>query len=86
MEAKQVLAKLENEGWTLAFTDGSAKQHPKVGWIAGYGFVVMGEWETKGFLPPNSAQTNNRAELLAVITVLEHFLLQAVRLVVVMDS
>ena len=29
---------------------------------------------------------NNRAELLAVITVFEHFLLEAVRLVVVMDS
>ena len=46
----------------------------------------MGEWETKGFLPPNSAQTNNRAEILAVIAVLEHFLLETVRLVVVMDS
>ena len=84
VEAKQVIAKLETEGWTLAFTD--AKQHPKVGWVAGYGCVVMGVWETKGFLPPNSAQTNNRAELLAVITVLEYFLSQAVRLVVVMGS
>ena len=46
----------------------------------------MGEWETKGFLPPNSTQTNNRAELLAVITVLEHFLLETVCVVVVMDS
>ena len=55
LEANQVIAKLENEGWTLAFTDGSAKQHPKVGWVAGYGCVVMGVWETKGFLPPNSA-------------------------------
>ena len=70
----------------MAFTDGSAKQHPKVGWVAGYGCVVMGAWEAKGFLPPNSAQTNNSAELLAVITVLEHFLLQTVRLGVVMDS
>ena len=45
----------------------------------------MGEWETKGGLPPNSVQTNNRAELLAVIIVLEHFFLEAVRVVVVMD-
>ena len=70
----------------LAFTNGSAKQHPKVGWVAGYGCVVRGDWETKGFLPPNSAQTNNRVELLAVITVLEHLLLQTVPLAVVMDS
>ena len=48
--------------------------------------MVIRVWETKGFLPPNLAQTNNRAELLAVITVLEYFLSQAVRLVVVMDS
>ena len=55
IEAKHVFAELENEGWILAFTDGSAKQHPKVGWVAGYGCVVMGDWEAKGFLPPNSA-------------------------------
>ena len=48
--------------------------------------VVMGAWEAKGFLPPNSAQTNNRAERLAVIAVLEHVLLQTIRLAVVMDS
>ena len=48
-------SELENEGWILAFTDGSAKQHPKVGRVAGYGCVVMGTWEAKGFLPPNSA-------------------------------
>ena len=86
VEAKQVLAELEGEGWILAFTDGSTKQHPKVGWVAGCGCVVMWIWEAKGFLPPNSGQTNNRAELLAVITVLEHFLEQQVRLAVVMDS
>ena len=57
-----------------------------VGWAAGYGCVVMGIWEAKGFLPPNSGQTNNTAELLAVITVLEHFLQQQVRLAVLMDS
>ena len=51
-----------------------------------YRCVVMGVWEAKGFLPPNSGQTNNKAELLAVITILEHFLQQQVRLAVVMDS
>ena len=66
-EAKQIIANLEGEGWTLAFTDGSAKQHPKLGWVAGYGCVVMGQWEAKGYLPPATAQTNSRAELLAGI-------------------
>ena len=51
-EVKQIIAKLEDEGWILAFTDGLAKQHPKIGWVAGYGCVVLGQWETKGFLPP----------------------------------
>ena len=56
IEAKHVLAELENDGWRLAFTDGSAKQHPKVGWVAGYGCVVIGDWEAKGFLPPTRAR------------------------------
>ena len=46
----------------------------------------MGDWEAKGFLPSNSAQTNNRAELLAMITALDHFILQTMCLAVVMDS
>ena len=46
----------------------------------------MGHWETKGFLHPCTAQTNNRAELQAVITVLEHFKSLHINLVVVMDS
>ena len=86
VEAKRILAELEGEGWVFAFTNGSAKQHPRVGWVAGYGCVVMGVWEAKGFLPPSTGQTNNTAELLAVITVLEHFLQQQIRLAVVMDS
>ena len=84
-ETKQIIARLEDEGWTLDFTDGSAKQHPKIGWVAGYGCVVMGHWETKGFLPA-MAQANNGAELQAVITVLSHFHSSCINLVVVMDS
>ena len=78
-EAKHIIGQLENEGWTLAFTDGSAKHHPKLGWVAGFGCVVMGQWETKGFLHPATAQTNNRAELQAVISVLEHFKLNVMK-------
>ena len=46
----------------------------------------MGHWETKHFLHPSMAQTNNRAGLQAVITVLEYFKCQDMRLAVVMDS
>ena len=46
----------------------------------------MGKWETKGHLHPSTAQTNNRAELQAVITVLQHFKSDDIKLVVVTDS
>ena len=51
-EAQCILSQLANEGWTIAFTDGSAKHHPKIGWVAGYGCVVMHGWETFGFSTP----------------------------------
>ena len=48
--------------------------------------MVLGQWEAKGFLPPSMAQTNNRAELQAVITVQEHFRSVDLRLVIITDS
>ena len=47
---------------------------------------MLGQWEAKGFLPPSMAQSNNKAKLQAVITVLEHFQSVDLRLVVVTDS
>ena len=72
VEAQTVIRQLEVDGWSLVFADGSAKHNQKIGWVAGFGCVWMGHWETKGFLHPSMAQTNNRAELQAAITVLEH--------------
>ena len=85
-EAKHIIGQLENEGWTLAFTDGSAKHHPKIGWVVGFGGVVMGQWETKGLTHPVTAQTNNRAEVQAIVSVLEHFKCHEIKLVIAMDS
>ena len=39
--------------------------------MAGYGCVLSGEWEECGHLPYDSPQTNNQAELLAIIFILE---------------
>ena len=55
VDAKKIINQLEEEGWNLVFTDGSAKHHPKIGWVAGYGCVWMGKWETKGYLHPSTA-------------------------------
>ena len=46
----------------------------------------MHAWETSGFLHPSTAQTNNRAELQAVISVLHHLKSIDINLVVAMDS
>ena len=70
VEAKEIIKQSEEEGWNLVFTDGSAKHHPKISWVAGFGCTWMGKWETKGHLHPSTAQTNNQAEIQAVITVL----------------
>ena len=83
---KKIIKQLEEEGWNLVFTDGSAKHHPNIGWVAGFGCTWMGKWETKGHLHPSAVQTNNRAELQAVITVLQHFKSDDIKLVIVTDS
>ena len=53
--AEKIINQLEEEGWNLVFTDGSAKHYPTFGWVAGYGCVWMGKWETKGYLHPSIA-------------------------------
>ena len=73
VDAKKIINQLEEEGWNLVFSDGSAKHHPKIGWVAGYGCVWMGKWETRGYPHSSTAQTNNWAELQAVITILQYY-------------
>ena len=77
---------LEGQGWDLVFRDGSAKHHPKIDWVARYGCAWLGKWGAKGYLHPSTAQTNDGAELQAVITVLDHFESVDIKLVIVLDS
>ena len=77
---------LESEGWLLAYTDGSAEYHARVGWVAGFGCTIPGQWEFSGFLPVDMAQSNNRAELAAIIRLLEHTQGAAGKLAIATDS
>ena len=52
----------------------------------GYGCTVLSEWEESAHLPTTSPQTNNRAELSAVIRVLECMQDDARLLEIAMDS
>ena len=56
----------------MAYIDGSGERHARVGWVAGFGCTIHGEWEKSGPLPAHSQQTNNRAEMMAVICLLEY--------------
>ena len=77
---------LESEGWLLAYTDGSSEYHARVGWVAGFGCTIPGQWDFSGFLPVDMAQSNNRAELAAVIRLLEHTQGAAGKLAIAKDS
>ena len=51
------------EGWHTFFFDGSAKQHPKCGYVGWYGCCFLG----RAPLEEDERQTNNKAELKAAI-------------------
>ena len=43
VQARHALAQLEQQGYTVVWTDGSAKWGTKTGWVAGYGATILGE-------------------------------------------
>ena len=53
-------------------TDGSAESVATVGWVGGWGYCSFDGWELAAYLPPQSRQTINGAELQAVIEVISH--------------
>ena len=67
-----MIAELELQGWLIAYSDGSAEKHPSVGWEVGFGYTIPGEWDHHPHLQVDSPQTNNRAELSAIICIIEH--------------
>ena len=81
-----MIADLEATGWAIAYTDGSAEHHTRVGWVAGYGCVMLGEWEESWYVPCSLAQMNNRANVLAIIHTLEQMQGQIRNVVVATDS
>ena len=70
--ARTTLQQLEQQGFAVAWADGSTKWQTKIGW-GGYGATILGEWETCAYLPPTMKHTINRAKLRAVLVVVQQF-------------
>ena len=85
-QAQEKTQQLIQNGDTIVYTDGLAKWEPGVGCIAGYGCHEPGGWETSSYLPPQSRQSVNRAELHAVIDTIIHYSQLSMKVVVAMDS
>ena len=86
VDASLLLEQLESQGYSVTWTDGSAKWEGRKGWVGGYGATILGEWEECAPLPIGMKQTIKGAELMVVITVIERFGSDHRRIVVAMDS
>ena len=84
--AKEQIQQWVADGFSVVYTDGSAKWEPAVGWIGGYGCHEPGGWEFAAHLPPRARQKVKRAELHAVIEAVCQFRCQLVKVAVAMDS
>ena len=85
-QTRTTLHRLEQQGFSVAWTDGSAKWQAKTGWVGGYGATILGEWETCASLSPTMKQTINKAELYAVFVVIQQFGAPNRKLAVAIDS
>ena len=81
-----VQCKLPPVRGNLHSTHGSAKWEPMLGWIGGYGCQEPAGWESSSYLPPQSRQPINRAELQAVIDTVRHYYRGQRRAAVAIDS
>ena len=66
-ELEGVFDSLTTDGYTLVFTDGSSAETEGVGQVAGYGIYAHPDISISAYVPVHLRQTNNTAELLAVI-------------------
>ena len=64
------LGSSEERGFTIVYTDGSSKKVKGIGWVGGYGIFVDPGTTIRAYLPSDSRQTNNTAELTAVVKAL----------------
>ena len=72
-ELQDVLQELADSGIPLVFTDGSSAVKGKTGRLAGYGIYYEGRASIATHVPNEYRQTDNNAELLAVLRALHIF-------------
>ena len=65
------IERLEERGFTIVHIDVSSKKGKGVGWVGGYGIFVDSGTTISAYLPSGSRQTNNTAELTAVVKALQ---------------
>ena len=72
-ELQEVLQDLSDSAIPLVYTDGSSAVEGHAGRVAGYGIFCEKQTSIAAFVPDEYRQTNNSAELLAVIRALRIF-------------
>ena len=72
-ELEQVLTELQDQNVPLIFTDGSSAMEEGIGRLADYGIYLAGEVAISAHMPTTLRQTNNHAELMAALRMLEIF-------------
>ena len=85
-EALRVIQQKEDDGHLLAYTNGSVEYVSTHGWIGGWGCYAADGWEKASHLPPHTRQTINRAELQAVIEVVQRYHDRNLKVAVCTDS
>ena len=63
----EAIEKLESEGFTIVYLDGSSQKVHGIGWAGGYDIFVDSKIPFGAVRPPDSRQTNNTAELTAAV-------------------
>ena len=69
--AQKKLTELTALGWHVIFSDGSAVLEDDLGWVGGYGAYFGDACDFAEPLPIKEPPTNNRAELRALLRVLQ---------------
>jgi ribonuclease HI len=70
-ELEGIFDTLSADGYTLVFTDGSSAETEGVGPVAGYGIYAHPDISISAYVPVHFRQTNNTAELMAVVRALQ---------------
>ena len=70
-EAQNKISNLTALGWHVVFSDGSAILEDDLSWVGGYGAYFGDSYDFSEPLPTKEPPTNNRAELRALLRVLQ---------------